>query len=63
MQTGDFETALEKFDAILKKLPGDAATLTSRGHALKTRGDSNEAVDSYHKRFITTTLMEKHTIR
>ena len=49
MQTGDFETALEKFDAILKKLPGDAVTLTSRGHALKTRGDSNEAVDSYHK--------------
>ena len=49
MQTGDFETALEKFDAILKQLPGDAVTLTSRGHAFKTKGDSVEAVASYHK--------------
>jgi len=49
MQTGDFETALEKFNAILKRLPEDAVTLTSKGHALKTKGDGNEAIASYRK--------------
>ena len=49
MQTGDFETALEKFNAILKRLPEDAGTLTSKGHALKTKGDGNEAITSYRK--------------
>ena len=49
MQTGDFETALEKFNAILKRLPEDAVTLTSKGHALKTKGDGNEAITSYRK--------------
>ena len=39
MQTGDFDEALRYFDAILDRVPGDPATLTSKGHALKTRGD------------------------
>ncbi len=48
MQTGDYDAALSAFDAILHKLPTDATTLTSRGHALKTCGQFDRAVDSYH---------------
>jgi tetratricopeptide (TPR) repeat protein len=47
MQTGDYATALGLFDAILEKLPEDAATLTSRGHALKTLGEQDKAIASY----------------
>ena len=47
MQAGDYEDALEAFDAVLAKLPDDTATLTSRGHALKTYGRSEDAVASY----------------
>lgn len=47
MQTGDYDAALGLFDKILEKLPEDPATLTSRGHALKTYGDHNAAVKSY----------------
>jgi len=48
MQTGDYTTALATFEQILCKLPADAITLTSRGHALKTCGKFDEAVASYH---------------
>lgn len=51
MQTGDYDAALALFDAILEKLPEDPATLTSRGHALKTLGRQEEAVASYRKAF------------
>jgi len=47
MQAGDYEHALTMFDRVLEKLPRDPATLTSRGHALKTYGKSDEAVASY----------------
>lgn len=47
MQAGDYEAALAMFDRVLEKLPRDPATLTSRGHALKTYGKSDEAVASY----------------
>ncbi len=47
LQTGDFDGALQLFDAVLEKLPGDPATLTSRGHALKTYGREEEAIASY----------------
>lgn len=47
MQAGDYEGALEMFDQVLKKLPDDPATLTSRGHALKTYGQSEDAIASY----------------
>ncbi len=47
MQSGDFDTALETFDGILKALPNDPITLTSQGHALKTKGDSTSAIKSY----------------
>ncbi|WP_239804805.1 tetratricopeptide repeat-containing sulfotransferase family protein [Croceicoccus hydrothermalis] len=47
MQTGDYEQAFDLFDAVLARLPDDPATLTSRGHALKTRGRQEDAVASY----------------
>lgn len=47
MQTGDYEIALELFEGILATLPDDPATLTSRGHALKTCGQQQEAIASY----------------
>ena len=47
IQMGEYERGLELFDQVLQKLPGDPASLTSRGHALKTKGDSKEAVESY----------------
>ena len=49
MQTGDFEKALEAFDGVLAQVPADPITLTSRGHALKTVGRQDDAVDSYHQ--------------
>ena len=47
MQSGDFETAIAMFDKILAKLPAESGTLTSRGHAYKTKGDYQQAVASY----------------
>ena len=49
MQSGDYDTALEMFDAVLQTLPEDPVTLTSRGHALKTQGQTDEAIDSYRR--------------
>jgi tetratricopeptide (TPR) repeat protein len=47
MQCGDYDTALIIFEKVLKTIPGDAATLTSKGHALKTSGRYDEAVGAY----------------
>ena len=47
MQSGDFDEALRGFDRILQTLPDDPVTLTSQGHALKTKGDSAGAIKSY----------------
>jgi tetratricopeptide (TPR) repeat protein len=49
MQTGDYEKALQFFDRILEVVPTDPGTLTSKGHALKTIGKSNEAIESYRQ--------------
>ena len=49
MQTGDYDRAFELFEEVLSKLPHDVATLTSRGHALKTTGAQDEAVASYRR--------------
>ncbi|MEL1249342.1 tetratricopeptide repeat-containing sulfotransferase family protein [Aurantiacibacter gilvus] len=51
MQTGDYDRAFALFEQVLEKIPGDPATLTSRGHALKTTGRSDEAVASYRAAF------------
>jgi len=47
MQTGDYDAALHHFDKVLARLPNDAITLTSKGHALKTQGHYQQAVDTY----------------
>ncbi|MGI9324307.1 MAG: sulfotransferase, partial [Pseudomonadales bacterium] len=47
MQTGDFDAALTLLDEVLARVPGDAATLTNKGHALKTSGRSEEAISAY----------------
>ncbi len=47
MQTGDYETAIRVFDEILKEIPGDPVTLTSKGHAYKTCGQYESAVSAY----------------
>ncbi len=49
MQTGDYSRALEFFDRILAVVPADPGTLTSRGHALKTIGQTEDAVESYRQ--------------
>lgn len=51
MQTGDYERAFDLFDRVLARVPGDPATLTSKGHALKTMGRHEEAVASYRAAF------------
>jgi tetratricopeptide (TPR) repeat protein len=47
MQTGDYDTALEYFDKVLITLPNDPITLTSKGHAFKTLGQYQQAVEAY----------------
>ncbi len=47
MQCGDYDTALATFDAVLRTLPDDAATLTAKGHALKTLGQQDAAITAY----------------
>ncbi|MEM7701168.1 MAG: sulfotransferase [Pseudomonadota bacterium] len=47
IQMGEYDRGLELFDQVLKQLPGDPASLTSRGHALKTKGAREEAESSY----------------
>lgn len=47
LQAGDFDTALETFDKVLEALPEDPATLTSKGHALKTIGKQDQAIENY----------------
>ncbi|QFT78667.1 tetratricopeptide repeat-containing sulfotransferase family protein [Erythrobacter sp. THAF29] len=49
MQTGEYDRGLELFDRVLEKLPNDPANLTSKGHALKTTGAQQEAIDAYRK--------------
>ncbi|MGA1580761.1 MAG: sulfotransferase [Luminiphilus sp.] len=49
MQLGDYETALRLFDEVLTDIPGEPVTLTSKGHALKTIGKTDEAVECYRE--------------
>lgn len=49
MQLGEYETALKLFDEILQEMPGEPVTLTSKGHALKTIGRTDEAVACYQE--------------
>ncbi len=47
MQMGDYDKALQLFENVLSKIPGDPVTLTSKGHALKTCGNTEQAIASY----------------
>ena len=47
LQAGDLKTALCLFDKVLEQFPDDAATLTSKGHILKTIGKQKEAIALY----------------
>lgn len=47
MQLGDYDAALTLFDQVLATLPNDPATLTSKGHALKTYGKTRDAIAAY----------------
>jgi tetratricopeptide (TPR) repeat protein len=49
MQSGDYDTAIEAFDKVLARLPGDPTTLTSKGHALKTSGNYEASVRTYQE--------------
>jgi len=49
LQLGRYDAAIAAFDGILEHLPDDPATLTSKGHALKTRGESEAAIDAYRR--------------
>lgn len=49
MQLGEYETALGLFDDLLQAMPGEPVTLTSKGHALKTVGRTDEAIACYRE--------------
>ena len=49
MQLGDYETALQLFDEVLTDIPGEPVTLTSKGHALKTIGKTDDAISCYRE--------------
>lgn len=49
MHAGKIEQALELFDKVLANNPNDHAALTSKGHALKTFGRTDDAISSYRK--------------
>ena len=51
MQNGDHQKAIDILDDILKKNPYNFSSLTSRGHAQKTLGKTNEAINSYQSAY------------
>jgi tetratricopeptide (TPR) repeat protein len=51
MQGGDHSKAIIMFDDILKKNPYNFSTLTSKGHAQKTLGSTDQAIKSYQSAY------------
>ncbi len=49
MHAGEIERALDLFAKVLAVYPDDLAALTSRGHALKTVGRTEDAIQSYRR--------------
>jgi len=49
MQLGQYNTALQLFDEVLAEIPGEPVTLTSKGHALKTIGRTDAAIECYQQ--------------
>jgi tetratricopeptide (TPR) repeat protein len=56
MQIGDYDAALAMFDNVLEILPDDPTTHVSRGHALKTSGDTPAAIASYRAAVVSQPL-------
>ncbi len=48
---GDFDQALEHYDAALQKQPDLASVLTAKGHALKTVGRTDDAIKTYQQAY------------
>ena len=51
MQNGNHEEAITLLDNILAKNPHNFGSLTSKGHALKTLGKTNQAIESYQSAY------------
>ena len=51
MQNGGHEEAIALFDDILEKNPYNFSTLTSKGHAQKTLGKTDQAINSYQSAY------------
>ena len=51
MQNGGHEEAITMFDDILHKNPYNFSTLTSKGHAQKTLGKTDQAINSYQSAY------------
>ena len=51
MQNGDHEEAINLLNDILKKNPYNFSSLTSRGHAQKTLGKTDQAIESYQSAY------------
>ena len=51
IQSGGHEEAIVMFDDILKKNPHNFSTFTSKGHAQKTLGKTDEAIQSYQSAY------------
>src|SRR5262249_36604274 len=48
-RSGDYEPPIELYDAILREYPGHASIWLSFGHALKTAGHGERAIDAYQR--------------
>jgi len=51
LEVGQHEKALELLDKVIEQLPNDPQIRTLRGHALKTYGRQEDAIESYRKAF------------
>ena len=51
MQNGDHQRAIKMFDDILSKNPYNFSTHTSKGHAQKTLGKTDQAIKSYQNAY------------
>ncbi len=49
MALGDVDGAIERYRTLIQEMPGDSELQQSLGHALKTNGQQQEAVASYHR--------------
>jgi Tfp pilus assembly protein PilF len=51
MQNGQHDEAIKLFNNILKKNPHNYSSITSRGHAEKTIGKTDQAILSYKEAY------------